>query len=124
MWWVMVMEPTCKEHILPQGTYTCGEEGNGRQSQGGRIEESGGNGVASYVELYPPRKIFDRSALVLMAVDVMKGNRDGEPRKNRKNLELNICFRVKMLPRVRVAQIAAGRQAFDQIFTICIVIEL
>lgn len=105
-----------------QGADTGGEEGNGRQSQGGRIEESGGNGVAVYVELYPPREIGDGSALVLVAMDVMEGNRDGEPRKNRKNLELNVSFRVKMAARVRVAQSAAGCQAFDQTFTVGIVI--
>jgi hypothetical protein len=103
-----------------QGTDTGGEERN----QGGRIEESGGNGVTPYVELYPPREIFYGSALVLVTMDVMECDRDREPRENRKNLELNVSFRVKMVARVRVAQIAAGRQAFDQTLTVGIVFEL
>jgi hypothetical protein len=51
--------------------------------------EVGGDSVTSNIKLYRPREILERNFLVLVAEDVMKGDRRGETVQSSEGLQFN-----------------------------------
>jgi hypothetical protein len=75
------------------------------------------------VQLNFPREVLDRSAIVLVAVNVVENDSAREPSENREDLQLDICFRVQVSTGVGVLKIATGSKPFDETLAVRVVGE-
>jgi hypothetical protein len=90
-----------------KAAFASGEEGDSREPVRGGCQNGGCNPITFNVQLDRPGEVFFGDIVVLMTVNVMKDDRDGEAGKQRQDLEFKIHFGIKITAGVRISQGAA-----------------
>jgi hypothetical protein len=93
--------------------FASGEERNRRERGSGSLQDPSHNEVTMDVQLNVPRTFVRGDVVIVVTLDMAKGDESLEPVEDGQNLELQIRFRVEITAWVGVDKGTAGSKAFD-----------